>query len=48
MCTHPEHNGKSYAGLLMTEIIAEFRARERHLSCMSGKTMRGQLLSMSD
>ena len=27
VCTHPEHNGKGYAGLLMTEIMRRIRER---------------------
>ena len=27
VCTHPEHNGKGYAGLLMTEIMRRIRDR---------------------
>jgi len=27
VCTHPEHNGKGYAGLLMTEIMHRIRDR---------------------
>lgn len=27
VCTHPEHTGKGYAGILMTEVIRRIRAR---------------------
>jgi len=27
VCTHPEHSGKGYAGLLMTEIMRRIRER---------------------
>ena len=48
VCTHPEHNGKGYAGLLMTEIMRRIRERGETAFLHVRQDNRAQLLSMSD